>query len=1003
MNSIPDVADHTARILIVDDDRANRQVLEIMLATEGCVLQTAASGEEALAIVVQDPPDLILLDVMMPGMDGYQVARQIRSNAATKNIAIIMVTALNDRAARMLGLNAGAEEFLSKPVDRAELCLRVRNLLRLKAYGDYFGKYSQVLEGRVESRTAELTESVARFRQLAETIREVFFLIDPKMTEIYYVSPAYEDIFSRSCASLRANPKSWCEAIHPADRARFSEEVTPQGTLVPFDGTYRLASAERSDRFIRARGFPIYDTDGKVYRFAGFVEDITDRMSLEVQRAAAERRTGLALEAGQMGTFELDLATDQSVRSLRHDQIFGYSERQTEWGTRNLFACVVPEDQAAVRLAFEDTFRTGAFGIECRICWPDMSLHWINAKGRLERDAHGDPVGIMGIVTDTTERNHMEAELRAAKSAAEAANRAKSEFLANMSHEIRTPMNGVLGMTQLVLDTELSSQQKEHLEIVKSCADALLIVINDILDFSKIEAGKFELDPIAFTFRDLVADTANAVALNAHRKGLELLVDVSAEVPHTLKADPGRLRQILVNLIGNAIKFTSRGEVALHVSVEAATPVEAILHFSIRDTGVGIPLDRQKTIFEAFTQADSSTTRTHGGTGLGLTISAELVRLMGGRIWVESGVGSGSNFHFNLCLALTDTPAALADVPQTVELRDLRVLVVDDNATSRRLLKEMLLAWHMVPVLAGSMPEALAALRDAQESGSPFPLVLSDFQMPDANGFSLADAIKKTPAIANTTIIMLTSAGQPGDAARCRELGVAAYLSKPIRYSDLHRAIQVVLRSVSPEQNLPTLVTRHTLREASPTGRILLVEDNAVNQLLARRLLETRGHTVVVANNGHEALAILDAAAFTGFTCVLMDVQMPGMGGFECTSIIRDREKLTRNHLPIVALTAHAMNGDLTRCLAAGMDGYLSKPLQSNELFDVIDRQLAISPTQELSSRREQIGEPKLPLSQPASVPAIDPGTPATIDVGTEDGLSRAPMVAPVGPPVIAN
>jgi two-component system sensor histidine kinase/response regulator len=368
-----------------------------------------------------------------------------------------------------------------------------------------------------------------------------------------------------------------------------------------------------------------------------------------------------------------------------------------------------------------------------------------------------------------------------------------------------------------------------------------------------------------------------------------------------------------------------------------------VLHFSIRDTGVGIPLDRQQSVFEAFTQADGSVTRTYGGTGLGLTISSQLVKLMGGRLWVESEAGKGSTFHFTASFALVQAPTATAVSPDAVDLMDLPVLIVDDNATNRRVLQEMLLGWRMVPTLAGGAPDALAALRVAQESGRPFPLVLTDFQMPDTDGFTLVEAIKKDPAIAGAAIVMLTSSGQPGDAARCRELGVAAYLTKPIKRSELGAAIRLALGGPSAERDRPALVTRHSLREARQTGRILLVEDNRVNQLVARRLLEKRGHTVVVANNGREALEILEKGAFEGFGCVLMDVQMPEMDGLECTAIIRNREPEGRSRLPIIAMTADAMKGDEARCLAAGMDAYLSKPIQPDELFTLIDRYLGVS------------------------------------------------------------
>jgi two-component system, sensor histidine kinase and response regulator len=378
----------------------------------------------------------------------------------------------------------------------------------------------------------------------------------------------------------------------------------------------------------------------------------------------------------------------------------------------------------------------------------------------------------------------------------------------------------------------------------------------------------------------------------------------------------------------------------LRVTREAVAGQDVVLHLSVRDTGIGIALDRQARIFESFTQADGSMARAYGGTGLGLTISSQLVHMMGGHLRVESEAGKGSIFYFTASFAMADAPAIAAAVDVDA-LRDLRVLIVDDNTTNRRLLKEMLLEWRMVPTLAGSAPEALAALRVAHESGRPFALVVTDVQMPDADGFTLAESLKEDPAIADAAVVVLTSVGRAGDAAQCRELGIAAYLPKPAKRSELRGAMLLALGGPSAARDRPALITRHSLREARRTGRILLVEDNRVNELIARRLLEKRGHTVVSAADGREALAILEETAEAGFGCVLMDLQMPEMDGFECTAIIRDREQMSAGtHLPIIAMTAHAMKGDEARCLAAGMDGYLSKPIDPDELFDVVERHL---------------------------------------------------------------
>jgi PAS domain S-box-containing protein len=847
--------------------------------------------------------------------------------------------------------------------------------------------------------------------------------------------------------------KDFLNALHTDDRARVSQELTQAlDDNTTFDVQFRVIFPDGNLHLLRSRGQGYRDKSGNALRLLGATADITTQKREEEDRHLTESRLNLALDASQMGAWDLDLVHDRAWRSLRHDRVFGYQTLLAEWGFEIFLKHVLPEDLEDVKKNFAAAFETDQFKLDCRVRWPDQSIHWIGAQGHVYRNEKGEPIRMMGLVTNIDERKQLEERfrtaveaapvamaivnaagafsllncqmeemfgyerneligqqvemllperfrvghpahranyfaspitmtvgmeqklyalrkdgsefpvrvglsplvttkgqevicgitdmtdqvatltaMREAKEAAESANLAKSSFLANMSHEIRTPMNGIIGMAQLLAQTELRSHQRDYLATIDESAHILLRLLNDILDFSKIEAGRLELECVDFHLSECVARASQMLVLRAAEKGLELACRVAPEIPDHLRGDPGRIQQVLVNLLGNAVKFTEAGEIYVNVNAESINHDKVRLHFSVKDTGIGIPKDKQDAIFRPFEQAESSTTRRFGGTGLGLTITRQLVEMMRGRIWIESDQGSGSTFHFTAefgvsAVQRTHTSAELNS------LRDLPVLVVDDNLTNRRVLSELLQFWQMRPVLANSAAAARQSLQQAAEAQHPIRLILLDHHMPGEDGFEFAKSLLGAPKVESCPIIMISSESSPLDAERCQKYGIDRFMSKPVIASEL---LNEVLRQFGSYAACQPVETATLSTPKTEPRRVLLVDDNEINRRVALGLLRSRGHQVVMAENGQEAF---DQYARQQFDLILMDMQMPVMDGYQATTLIRQRELDTAEHIPIVAMTAEALKGDRERCLAAGMDDYITKPIDPAELYRAVER-----------------------------------------------------------------
>ncbi len=822
-----------------------------------------------------------------------------------------------------------------------------------------FSLYGQRLISERKQAEEALAQSEQRFRQFESTVTDVIYRYDPKNDRYDFISPSFELQTGYSLHQLKSNPSALNERItHPDDAERVFREVNEHMLKGPearaFSTEYRVVCKDGRVIWVSDRKNIEFTPDGQVHRINGVVRDITGRKRAEEALRESETKHRTLVERSLQG-----FAVVQDFRVVFANtaiaEITGYAVKELlSLGPQEVRSLIHPQDRAMVWGRFQERLAGKPISprYEFRLLRKDGTVRWLEMLVTLV-DYRGEPA-IQAAIIDVTERKRVEHMLRKAKEQAEDANRLKSEFLANMSHEIRTPMNAIIGMTDITLDTDLTGEQRDYLNTVKLSARALLELLNDILDLSKIEADKIEIENIDFDVRITVEGVIDTLAPKASAKGLELACMVHHQVPSLVRGDPGRLRQILVNLLGNAIKFTEKGEVVVGVDLQEEAQDRATLLFSVTDTGVGIPREKRERIFQSFTQADGSTTRKYGGTGLGLSICKRLVELMGGQIGVDSEPGKGSRFWFTVTLDKQEELEEEAPLPP--DIRGMRVLVVDDNRTNRTILVKMLESFGCSPEAVERGSETIQVLKRAAQREKLFDLVLLDMLMPGMNGEAVLRAIKNDPEIKNVTVIILTSLGERGDAARLEALGCAGYLLKPVKQSQLFDLIITVLsRQKTPAQRqLGRIVTRHTLAEEKRRKiRLLLAEDNPMNQKLAIALLKRAGYWVDAVENGK---MVAEALKRKNYDLILMDVQMPEMDGLEATQAIRKTEGNER-HTPIIAMTAHAMKGDRERCLRAGMDGYISKPIEPQELLDAIKKWTACADSQGVTVEQEKLQE----------------------------------------------
>ncbi len=814
-----------AEIMIVDDNQSNVNLLKNMLLGAGYTsIFGITDPRKAIELYKTYRPDLILLDIRMPHLDGYQVMERLKKIENNGYVPILVLTALHDQETRIRSLESGAKDFLTKPFNITDTLTRICNMLEVRLLYKQILNQNFALEQKVQERTSELLkarnamQSEKEFTEnLIDTAKDSIVSIDQNGKVIVWNLSA-EKTFGYSKHEMIGQP------------------IT---TIIP--ERYKDKDQEGIERYLK---------------------------------------TGNNIITGK--TIEVDGLTKE--------------------------------------------------GIEIPI---EMSI----AYQKLETGLYT----FTAIIRDVTEKQKWADGLKRAKIAAEEANKAKSEFLATMSHEIRTPMNGVMGMTEILLETELSPEQNECAEIIRNSSNSLLSIINNILDFSKIEAGKLEIEDIDFDLSTTFDDIIDIFALKTEEKGIRFLPSLDPAVPQLLHGDPGRLRQVLINLINNAIKFTEDGEIAVNVTLKEETDTNATIHFSVKDTGIGIPVNRMHRLFKSFSQVDASTTRKYGGTGLGLAISKQITELMKGQICVESQEGKGSTFWFTILLEKQNVDKQRVPF-EPGDIENMKIIVVSDNNATCHIIREYLESWQCRVEEAISTEEAMLKLQTAVNENDPFKVVLLDFCIPGEYEETFGRLIKADNRLRDTALIMLTSIGKRGDAKQFSKLGFAAYLLKPIKQSQLRNCLQIVTgKSVTTEEETDwQIVTKYSIdEERKKRINVLVVEDNTINQKVALRVLENKlGYRTDIANNGNEAIVFLEKF---DYDLVLMDCNMPEMDGFEATRIIRDNKSSVRDHkIPIIAMTANTMRGDREKCLEAGMDDFVAKPIKTHILSDAIEQQLKI-------------------------------------------------------------